>query len=98
MRKLLFLGAFAAVVFPISAFADSAQGTITAIDPNANTMQLTDGKSYALPGEFDFSVIQPGMKVTVFYDVDGSNRYVTDIEPEGENTHIELPDGQTQSN
>ena len=98
MRKFLVLGALGAILFPLSALADSAQGTITAIDPSANTMQLNDGKSYNLPGEFDFSVIHSGMNVTVFYDVDGANRYVTDIEPEGEDTHVELPDGQSSPN
>lgn len=83
MRKLLLLSVLSVMLFPFSAFADSAKGTITKVDPTASIMQLTDGNDYTLPGEFDFSVIREGMKVTVFYDKDGTNRYVTDIEPEG---------------
>jgi len=81
MRKSAFSGIIAAFLLQGTALADSAEGTIETIDTAANTLILTDGKIYSLPGEFDYSVIKTGMRVLLFYDVDGSGRYVTDIEP-----------------
>lgn len=82
MKKLALISVFAASLFPALANADDAEGTITAIDQTANTIVLDNGKTYNLPGEFDYSVLNEGMKVIVFYDAQGNNRYVTDIEPQ----------------
>jgi len=81
MRKSVFASILAAILLPAAALADSTQGMIESIDAGANTLMLTDGKTYKLPGEFDYSVIRAGMHVLVFYDTDASGRYVTDIEP-----------------
>jgi len=75
------------VCLPLSAQAESVEGTIQRINEAKNTLRLSDGNSYQLPGEFDYSVINEGMKVLVFYDVAGGSRYISDIEPEG----MELP-------
>lgn len=82
MRKLALIGCVMAFLFPALANAEDAEGTITSIDENANTIVLDNGKTYSLPGEFDYSVLNEGMKVIVFYDAQGANRYVTDIEPQ----------------
>ncbi|WP_297322868.1 DUF1344 domain-containing protein [uncultured Bartonella sp.] len=82
MRKLVFTGLLAIFLCPVFAYADDVKGTITAIDENNNTIELDNGKTYDLPGEFDYSVLNEGMKVIVFYDTQGNNRYVTDIEPQ----------------
>lgn len=82
MRKLVFAGILATFLFPALAFADDVKGTITVIDQDNNTIELDNGKTYSLPGEFDYSVLNEGMKVIVFYDTEGNNRYVTDIEPQ----------------
>jgi|GEM_PF-1037750 len=63
--------------------ADSIDGTIAKIDENSNTLIMSNGKSYKLPGEFDYSGFRPGQKVTVFYDTDPSGSYVTDVEVDG---------------
>lgn len=85
MRKLAFISFIAALFMPAIAYADSVEGLITTIDSSTNTLELSDGYTYKLPGEFDYTVIHEGMKVLVFYDNDGPNRYVTDIEPENDN-------------
>lgn len=82
MRKLVFGGLLAIFLYPAFAFADDVKGTIIAIDESNNTIELDNGQTYDLPGEFDYSVLNEGMKVIVFYDKEGNNRYVTDIEPQ----------------
>lgn len=42
--------------------------------------RFDDGKVYKLPGEFDLSVIEEGMKVTLMFDVVNKERFITDIE------------------
>jgi hypothetical protein len=44
------------------------------------SLELDDGKSYAVPAEFNFEGLEPGQKVIVFYtEVDGK-RVVDDLE------------------
>lgn len=81
MRKIAFVCVIAAFLLPGTALADSVEGVIETINATDNTLLLTNGKIYKLPGEFDYSAIQTGMRVLVFYDADPSGRYVTDIEP-----------------
>jgi len=82
MNRFALIGAFIVFLSPNFAFADNATGTITAIDQTTGIMTLDNGNTYNLPGEFDYSVLKDGMKVTVFYDTQGAKRYVNDIEPE----------------
>jgi len=63
--------------------AEMVEGTIRQIDERGNMLRLSDGKNYKLPGEFDYGLLSEGMKVVVFYDVAGGERYISDIEPEG---------------
>jgi len=91
MDKKLSIRIITALVFlvclAVSVRAESVEGTIQRINEAKNTLRLSDGNSYQLPGEFDYSVLKEGMKVLVFYDVAGEQRYISDIEPEG----MELP-------
>ena len=50
------------------------------MDEGTQSLKLDDGNTYKLPGEFDYTVIAPDMKVTVIYDVNGEEKLVTDIE------------------
>jgi len=68
-----------------AALAGTADGTITKIDETANSLTLSNGKTYKLPGEFNYSGFHAGQKVTVFYDTDPSGAYVNDIEVQGAN-------------
>lgn len=85
MKKFALIGTFILFLSPSFALADNATGTITAIDQTTGVMTLDNGHTYNLPGEFDYSVLKDGMKVTVFYDTQGAKRYVNDIEPEDGN-------------
>jgi len=80
MRQAIFASITATFLLSGTALADSTEGTIQAIDMTENTLILSDGKIYRLPGEFDYSVIKAGVRVLLFYDSDRSGRYVTDIE------------------
>lgn len=80
MRFIVATFMFVASLFPVGALADDAQGTITKIDEDNSTITLDDGKVYKLPGEFDLSVIEQGMKVTLMFDVVNKERFITDIE------------------
>ncbi len=80
MKKLAFL--ITALLFGLShtAIADDATGKIVSVDENDQSLKLDDGNVYKLPGEFDYSVIAPDMKVMVVYDISGEDKIVTDIE------------------
>ncbi|MBC2772919.1 DUF1344 domain-containing protein [Rhizobium sp. AQ_MP] len=74
--------ATAGFLFPVSAFAGSADVESTIRDVNVDGMSLVleDGKTYAVPSEFNFEGLEPGQKVIVFYtEVDGK-RVVDDLE------------------
>jgi len=62
------------------ALADNADGTIRSVDQSKGTVTMTDGKTYSLPGEFDYSSIKPGMKVLITYEKIGNDRYISDID------------------
>lgn len=79
----LCLGAVLAAGFAAPALADSADGTIQKIDAGDNSLTLSNGKIYKLPGEFDYSGFHAGQKVTVFFDTDPSGSYISDIELQG---------------
>ncbi|MBA8876910.1 MULTISPECIES: DUF1344 domain-containing protein [Phyllobacterium] len=80
MRFIVATFMFVASLLPVGALADDAQGTITKIDEDNSTITLDDGKVYKLPGEFDFSAIDKGMKVTIMFDLVNKERFITDIE------------------
>ncbi len=66
-------------MFSSVAMAEDTEGKITAIDREEETISLDDGNSYKLPGEFDYSALNEGMKVIVLYEVAENTRFVTDI-------------------
>ena len=62
------------------AMAEDAEGVIERIDPSNFTMTLEGGATYKLPEAFDISLIGPGMRVAIAYDVVGSDNMITDME------------------
>ncbi|PRD45976.1 hypothetical protein C5748_00600 [Phyllobacterium phragmitis] len=80
MRILITVLFVLASLFSSVAMADDAEGEITSIDEDNNTISLDDGKVYKLPGEFDHSAINEGMKVSISFDVVDQDRFITDIE------------------
>ena len=80
MKKLAFLIAAMVFALPHVAQADDVTGKIVSIDEGNQSLKLDDGNVYKLPGEFDYTVIAPDMKVMIVYDVSGTDKIVTDIE------------------
>ena len=62
------------------AAAASAEGRITAIDPDAMTITLDNGDTYRLPGEFNMEAIDVGSEVLVAYDQIDGQRQITDMD------------------
>ena len=69
-----------ASLFSTVAMADDVEGKITGINQDKETITLDDGKTYKLPGEFDYSAINKGMKVIILYDEADNTRFITDIQ------------------
>jgi Protein of unknown function (DUF1344) len=80
LKNFLFLVAAMVFALPNTSLADEIEGKITAIDESNQTLKLEDGSVYKLPGEFDYSVLEKDMQVTIIFDVSGEDKMVTDIE------------------
>ncbi|RCS23395.1 DUF1344 domain-containing protein [Phyllobacterium salinisoli] len=80
MRLLITLLFVLMSLFSSVAMADDTEGKITSINEEDDTIVLEDGKVYKLPGEFDYSAINQGMKISISYDVVGQERFITNIE------------------
>lgn len=80
MRILAILTLLLAPLFAGTALADDAEGKITNINEDAKSITLDNGKEYRLPGEFDYSAIEKGMKVIVTYDLVDNVRYISNID------------------
>jgi len=78
MRTLI--GAVAALMISTVAYAAEAEGHIKAIDKEALTITLDNGKSYKLPGEFDVDSLKEGMDILIAYDEVGGENLITDME------------------
>jgi Protein of unknown function (DUF1344) len=80
LKNFLFLVAAMVFALPNTSLADEIEGKITAIDEASQTLKLEDGSVYKLPGEFDYSVLEKDMQVTIIFDLSGEDKMVTDIE------------------
>ncbi|MDP8251546.1 DUF1344 domain-containing protein [Pseudochrobactrum saccharolyticum] len=80
MRILAILTVLLAPLFAGTALADDAEGKITKINEDTETITLDNGKDYRLPGEFDYSAIEKCMKVIVTYDLVDNVRYISNID------------------
>ena len=66
----------------LAAFADQAQGAITAVDPTAMTVTLDDGNTYTLPSSVDAASLKVGEKVTIQFQKDNSGKMTaTEVAP-----------------
>ncbi|MEO1747383.1 MAG: DUF1344 domain-containing protein, partial [Pseudomonadota bacterium] len=78
--RQIFLILLALNLMPVApSIAGEAQGAITAVNAKAMTVTLDNGEIYALPDEFDVSLISPGMVVALAHE-DDSAKTVTDME------------------
>jgi streptogramin lyase len=71
------------VLAPISAaFAAQTSGTITAISKNADTVTLSDGKTYVLPEGIEDTKLRVGEKVQLTYADKGGKAVVSHLVPQ----------------
>ena len=75
--------AFSAVVATY-AFAGESEGQIVTIDVDNATISLTDGQTYSIPVDFYIDDLAPGMQVRVFFDEDGGQKILADLQIEGQ--------------
>lgn len=80
MRILAVLTLLLAPFFAGTALADDVEGKIIKINEEAETVTLDNGKEYRLPGEFNYSGLEKGMKVILTFDVVGETRFISNID------------------
>ncbi|WP_157727460.1 DUF1344 domain-containing protein [Stappia sp. ES.058] len=83
MTRLFLQGiatALAAAMTLGTAFAGEVEATIVEIDPNSAEMQLSDGNRYEIPVDFFIDDLKPGLKVLAFFDEDGDQKTLTDVQ------------------
>ncbi|BCH34172.1 hypothetical protein MesoLjLc_61020 [Mesorhizobium sp. L-8-10] len=78
--RILIGAVAAALMISTAAYAAEAEGHIKAINKDAQTITLDDGKSYKLPGEFDVETLKEGMEILIAYDEVGGENLITDME------------------
>ena len=79
MQKIIAISFAVLLMSGMTSHAGEAQGTITFVNANAMTVTIDNGQTYALPPEFDVSLITPGMVVALAHDDDPAST-VTDME------------------
>lgn len=78
-RQITFLVAMLTLA-PISdAFAAQTSGAITAISKNADTITLSDGKTYTLPEGIEDTNLRVGVKVQLTYSIKGGKAVVSHL-------------------
>ncbi|MBB3657246.1 hypothetical protein FHX15_002478 [Rhizobium sp. BK650] len=81
--KTQMLMAAVLVLAPISTvFAAQTSGTITAISKNADTIRLSDGKTYVLPEGIEDTKLRVGEKVQLTYADKGGKAVVSHLVPQ----------------
>ncbi len=78
-RQITFLIAMFTLAPMGDAFAAQASGTITAISKNADTITLSDGKTYTLPEGIEDTNLHVGVKVQLTYSTRGGKAVVSGL-------------------
>ncbi len=82
MKPQMILMAVMLALAPMStAFAAQTTGTITAISKNADTITLSDGKTYTLPEGIEDTKLKVGEKVQLTYAIKGGKAVVSHLTP-----------------
>ena len=83
MRKLLVPAAaaalFATTALTFAATQQHATGTVKAYDAKAQTLTLADGSTYMLPKVFKNPGLKAGEKVSINWEMKGSNKTVDQV-------------------
>jgi hypothetical protein len=74
--------AAASILAPVVGYAESAdvEATIQKVDAKNLSIVLDDGKSYHAPHDFDFTGLEAGVKVIVFYTEMDGKRVINDLD------------------
>jgi len=82
MKPQILMAAMLTLAPMSSAFAAQTSGTITAISKNADTITLSDGKTYTLPEGIEDTKLSVGEKVQLTYSIRGGKATVSHLTPE----------------
>lgn len=83
MRPQIIFAAAMLILAPMSAaLAAQTSGTITAVSKNADTITLSDGKTYALPEGIEDTKLSVGEKVQLTYSMKGGKAVVSHLTPQ----------------
>jgi hypothetical protein len=83
MTRLILRGIAAGLAVAMTvgtALAGEVEATIVEIDPTNAEMQLSDGNRYEIPVDFFVDDLKPGLKVLAFFDEDGEQKTLTDLQ------------------
>jgi outer membrane lipoprotein SlyB len=74
--------ATASILAPVVGYAESAdvEATVKRVDMKNLSITLDDGKSYQTAEDFDFTGLEAGVKVIVFYTEMDGRRVVNDLD------------------
>lgn len=81
MKPQILMAAMLALAPMSPAFAAQSSGTITAISKNADTITLSDGKTYTLPEGIEDTRLKVGEKVQLTYSIRGGKAVVSHLTP-----------------
>jgi hypothetical protein len=59
----------------------NATGAIKAVDKEKRIVTMDNGETYFLATNFDISTLQPGQRVRLSYNLDGTDRRIVKIDP-----------------
>ncbi|MCA1244353.1 DUF1344 domain-containing protein [Stappia stellulata] len=83
MTRLILQGIAAGLAVAMTvgaALAGEVEATIVEIDPTNAEMQLSDGNRYEIPVDFFVDDLKPGLKVLAFFDENGEQKTLTDLQ------------------
>ena len=83
MTRLILKGIAAGLAVAMTvgaALAGEVEATIVDIDPTNAEMQLSDGNRYEIPVDFFVDDLKPGLKVLAFFDENGEQKTLTDLQ------------------
>jgi Cu/Ag efflux protein CusF len=80
-RSVIAAAAVLAVASSTGAFAKAATGTVASIDKNADSITLSDGKTFTLPEGIEAETLKIGEKVVVTYSTKAGKLAASSIRP-----------------
>lgn len=79
MKRQILMAVMLILALMSVAFAAQTSGAITAISKNADTITLSDGKTYTLPEGIEDTNLRVGVKVKLTYSTRGGKAVVSHL-------------------